>query len=103
MSSEESKNYFADDAARKATFPGETSGKDYWLRSPCVNGGRVGTVTSSGYSGNAATVTDKYIRPVMYLDLNADACAQRTEAEGSVTWEYDVENTAHTYAEPTYT
>ena len=103
MSSQESKNYFADDAARKATFPGETSGKDYWLRSPCVNGGRVGTVTSSGYSGNAATVTDKYIRPVMYLDLNADACAQRTEAEGSVTWEYDVENTAHTYAEPTYT
>ncbi len=103
MSSQESKNYFADDAARKATFPGETSGKDYWLRSPCVNGGRVGTVASSGYSGNAATVTDKYIRPVMYLDLNADACAQRTEAEGSVTWEYDVENSGHTYAEPTYT
>lgn len=103
MSSEESKKYFADNAARKATLPGETRGKDYWLRSPCVNGGRVGTVASSGYSGNDATVRDYYIRPAMYLDLNADACAQRTEAEGSVTWEYDVETSGHTYAEPTYT
>ena len=107
LSGEEAKDerFFADNAARKTYLideKGVKSSKDYWLRSPATNK-RVGQVGYNGYAGNAATLEDKFMRPAMYIDLHSDACVQRTEAEGAVTWEYDVENTAHSYAEPTYT
>ena len=96
--------YFKDDAARKAEVPGEGKAM-YWTRTPGSIPGRVVTIQETGRKFAGGNVIDNRVkmRPAMYLDLHSDACVQRTEAEGAVTWEYDVENTAHTYAEPTYT
>lgn len=93
---------FKDNAARKATFPGETSGQEYWLRSIITSTSRPTCVGNNGYVGTAAVQQEKYMRPALYLDLNQDACVQRVENEGKVTWEYDAEHPEHAYANPKY-
>lgn len=77
---------FKDNAARAATLPpGTTSSAysdkgDYWTRTPMATNNRVGKISNSGYpSTNAALASITYIRPVFYLDLNSNACAQRQE------------------------
>lgn len=105
--------YFKDNAARVATLPPGTTSSSYsdkgayWTRTPMQIGNRVGSVTKTGYPGNNSPLASTtYMRPVFYLDLNSDACVQRTESgdEGAktVTWTYDVENPGHTYDQPVY-
>lgn len=105
LSAEEADNaeYFKDNAARMAYFPGEKYANAWWTRSTAKMVNRVGSVSESGTLGNANIMDNtKWARPAFYMDLTKDICISKSDNEDVTTWSINVEDTGHKYGEPEY-